>query len=398
MTPQGTSSMKYPRKNLRPYIDGNKGKGKPATCYDYKGNLVENKYQHTDNGVPCTRWTWKADFAESSGTHNAGIAKLWNDAMYNAVVGGEYVLRTKAQQAAEKNKATFPYKVRTTVDGFPMVVFYRLSETDDLVFMGKYNFLNDKSSEDVFGFTGIPGMEDYKDTIECWEVLDNKGDIPLFIDSSEWNSLADDGTTKKWALAFEGRYPDGNKNTTQLKRLCDWLSSCCTVSTVSGKRTYTYNYEKFSSEKADYFDLNKLAAYYIYLMRFGAVDQAVKNAMLTTEDGQHWFFINYDNDTVNGVRNDGLLRYGTTIDRQSYDSGISDYCYAGHDSTLWNCFEHDDELMKLVPVIDNALYIAGLRYDDVIDMFNNTFAAKWCERVYNQDAEYKYVASYLDKG
>lgn len=30
-----------------------------------------------------------------------------------------------------------------------------------------------------------------------------------------------------------------------------------------------------------------MAAYYIYLIRFGAVDQVVKNAMLTSEDGQH---------------------------------------------------------------------------------------------------------------
>ena len=29
--------------------------------------------------------------------------------------------------------------------------------------------------------------------------------------------------------------------------------------------------------------MNKMAAYYIYLMRFGGVDQTVKNSMLTTE-------------------------------------------------------------------------------------------------------------------
>jgi hypothetical protein len=30
-----------------------------------------------------------------------------------------------------------------------------------------------------------------------------------------------------------------------------------------------------------------MAAYYIYLMRFGAVDQVVKNSMFTSEDGKH---------------------------------------------------------------------------------------------------------------
>ena len=38
----------------------------------------------------------------------------------------------------------------------------------------------------------------------------------------------------------------------------------------------------FSEKKYEYFDVPKLAAYYIYLMRFAAVDQSVKNSMLTT--------------------------------------------------------------------------------------------------------------------
>jgi len=34
-------------------------------------------------------------------------------------------------------------------------------------------------------------------------------------------------------------------------------------------------------------DVKKMAAYYVYLIRCGAVDQVVKNAMFTSEDGQH---------------------------------------------------------------------------------------------------------------
>ena len=45
-----------------------------------------------------------------------------------------------------------------------------------------------------------------------------------------------------------------------------------------------------------------MAAYYIYLMRFGAADQVVKNSMFTSEDGEHFYFINYDNDTILGVK------------------------------------------------------------------------------------------------
>ena len=144
----------------------------------------------------------------------------------------------------------------------------------------------------------------------------------------------------------------------------------------------------------------KVAAYYIYLMRFGAVDQVIKNAMLMSEDGVKFFFINYDNDTIIGVRNDGLLIYNYDIDRQTIDTSFSAlvYAYAGHESTLWNNLEADDEFMRIVSEVDNALYIAGLSYEKTIDMFDNQQSGKWCERVYNQDAQYKYIEPYTDSG
>lgn len=139
-----------------------------------------------------------------------------------------------------------------------------------------------------------------------------------------------------------------------------------------------------------------MAAYYIYIMRFGAVDQTVKNSMFTTDDDQHFYFINYDNDTIFGVRNDGLLKHGPYIDRQSIDpetAGTDNpYVYAGHDSVLWNNLECDSEFMEIVKTVDSALYEAGLTYSSVINMFENEQTLKWCERVCNMDAHYKYIA------
>jgi len=132
-------------------------------------------------------------------------------------------------------------------------------------------------------------------------------------------------------------------------------------------------------------------------MRFGAVDQTVKNSMLMTEDGQHWFFILYDNDTIFGVRNDGLLRYDPTIDRQTMDAEIGGYAYAGHGSVLWNNFEMDPECIALARQIDGALYTAGLTYENVINMFNNLQAGRWAEAIYNQDAQYKYIGPYVNQ-
>lgn len=370
MRPQGTSSMSYPKKNFRIYTSH-------GEMYDASGDRVQGGlYSFKDKAQPVDCFCFKADYAESSGTHNTGIARLWNDVMKNVQVNGEYVCRTQAQQAAIDNG--YDYDVRTTVDGFPVVMFYRLTENDAPIFMGKYNFNNDKSTEKVFGFTDIPGFDNSK--VECWECLNNGNHLALFEDVDNWDS--------EWADAFEGRYPDGNEDTTALKRLATWLSST------------KNDLEKFKREKRDYLDIYKVAAYYVYLMRFGAVDQTVKNAMLDTEDGIHWFFINYDNDTINGLRNDSLLVYLWNITRQSLDPTYSEtvYAYAGHDSVLWNNVEADEEFMEAVRVIDNALYQAGLSYALVMDMFNVKQSDKWCERVYNQDSQYKYIGPFSNEG
>jgi len=147
ITGQGTSSMTYPKKNLRIYTE----KSDATIVYDYEGNVIASrKYSFKSGAQPVNCWCLKTDFAESSGTHNTGVARLWNDVIKNVQVEGEYVLRTDAQKAAVQS--AYPYDVRTTVDGFPIVVFYHLTADDDLIFLGKYNFNNDKSTESVFGF------------------------------------------------------------------------------------------------------------------------------------------------------------------------------------------------------------------------------------------------------
>ena len=382
MTPQGTSSMSYPKKNFRLYTQ----KSDDTILYDADGRVVKDRlYSFKQGSIPVGTWCMKADYAESSSTHNTGIARLWNDAMKNArwededlvAKYGQFPLRTKAQQSAIDNG--YPYDVRTAIDGFPILMFYRKDENSELVFIGKYNFNNDKSTENVFGFRDIPGFDASK--VQCFEFLNNGHHLALFEDVTDFNI--------KWEEAWESRYPDTKSpNLTALLRLATWLSSC------KGNPT------KFSEEVETYFDLPKLVAYYIYLMRFGAVDQTVKNSMLATEDGEHWYFINYDNDTVLGLRNDGLLVYDPYITRQTRDNTYTSevYAYAGHSSTLWNCFEASEKCMKLVPKVDEILYAAGCNVETATDMFNVKQSGRWCERIYNQDSQYKYIAPYIDNG
>lgn len=369
MQPQGTSSMGYPKKNFRLYTQ----KRDDTKVYDSEGQEIVSKlYSFKENAAPVNCWCMKADYAESSGTHNTSIARLWNDVMKNVKLDDEYVCRTQAQQAAIDNN--YKYDVRTTIDGFPIVMAYRLTPTSDLVFIGKYNFNNDKETEQVFGFRDIPGFDNSK--MQCWEVLNNGNHLALFQDTENFD--------KEWTDAFEARYPDKSTNISDVKAFAQWI-------------TTTTN---FASEKWQHLDVYKMAAYYVYVMRFGAVDQMVKNAMFTSEDGQKFYYINYDNDTINGLRNDGYLMYPPTITRQSLDESYDTevYAYAGHESRLWNYLEADNEFMGIVQRIDSALYNAGLTYANVIKMFDEKQSAKWCERVYNQDAQYKYVSPFVENG
>lgn len=371
MRPQGTSSMGYPKKNFRIYTL----KLPDTVLKNYLGNVVANKlYAFRKGAQPVGCWCLKADYAESSGTHNTAIARLWGNALKNVniEVDGkkEYVCMTNAQKAAAANN--YPYDVRTTIDGFPILLFYRKSEQDIPIFLGKYNFNNDKSTESVFGFTDIPGFDNSR--MQCWEILNNGNSLALFTESETFDA--------GWKEAFESRYPDTKTpNTSDLKAFCQWMSSV--------------TQEDFATQKHQHMNLWMMAAYYCYLMRHAGADQFVKNAMLTSEDGEHFYFILYDNDTINGLINTGHLKIKPTDDRNSIGEDGS-YLFAGHDSRLWNMLEADTEFMQMVSQIDNALYTAGISYRNAVKEFDEGQAEKWCERIYNQDAQYKYIGPYTN--
>ncbi len=79
------------------------------------------------------------------------------------------------------------------------------SNGDESIFLGKYNFNNDKGTEEIFGF--VPGDE-------SWEIRNNTSDRVL------WKSDDYEGTD--WQNDFEGRYPDGNEDASNLATLATW--------------------------------------------------------------------------------------------------------------------------------------------------------------------------------
>ena len=403
---QGTSSLGYPRKNWNIYfgVEGCTMTGsrtrRLSKGYAYSFKKAADNVSGKESAYVPT-FCLKADYAESSGSHNTGVARIWNKLMYDAQAAtaadkaaieaampanyysdelndSTHPLRTRAQNWAAANGYTSD--VRTTIDGFPIVLFWKHKGSSVMECMGQYNFNNDKSTEDVFGFTALSTVKDGETVtfdnshVECWEVLDSEKDIALFHTVNGW-----DGSSG-WAKSFEGRYPKDNTATTAIKALCTALASCYRS---DGDYSSVVTGSDWTAAKAK-LDLPKVAAYYVYLMRFGAVDQTVKNAMLTTEDGQHWFFINYDNDTVMGIDNSGLL-----INDWAFQFGGGHY--AGETSTLWNCLRADASFITLANIIDGMLITAGMTYDGLCEMFDRQQCAQWPERIYNINGTYKYI-------
>lgn len=56
--------------------------------------------------------------------------------------------------------------------------------------------------------------------------------------------------------------------------------------------------------------------------------------------------------------------------------------------------EADKEFMNVVKAVDSALGSAGMTYEAMIDMFENKQTKQWCERIYNRDAQLKYINPY----
>ena len=99
---QGTSSQWYIRKNYK---------------IKYK-----TEHQHAIDQLPSNVFTWKADYAESTSTHNTGCANY------------VHTLYGDAKTPPQENND----KIRTTVYGYPALIFHRIDTSSELEFIGRY--------------------------------------------------------------------------------------------------------------------------------------------------------------------------------------------------------------------------------------------------------------------
>ena len=246
---QGTSSQYYERKNY-------KGKFKEGFVM-HNGSTAE-KYKLREDAIPVSTFCFKADVASSQGANNVELVRLYDDAC-------------PYQTPAQKNDT----RVRQGIDGFPIVIFW--NNGTDIIFMGKYNWNNDKSTEETFGF---------QEDDESWEVKNNTGDRVLFKSA--------DYSGSDWLNDFEARFPDNDppfEDPTQLKDFADWILTTDTEKATGdplpspvtyegvtfSADTAAYRIAKFKAEAGNYMELQSAMFYYLFTELFLMVDSRAKN-------------------------------------------------------------------------------------------------------------------------
>ena len=317
---QGTSSQYYPKKNYKIKF--------PEAFSFYEGAIPEAEY------------TFKADYMESSHSHNTGNAILVNS-LYEEMF---------PTQTADNG-------VRNTIYGFPCAIYYRINTASEYEYFGAYNFNNDKGNSNTLGLIGPKA--------QSWEFKNNTSTHCLLRndDFSPEAKPEDD---------FEARYPDKYKDYTDLQRVVSWI-----VSTDG-------NLEKFKSEFNQYFNLHYCLIYYVMLEWGLMMDSRAKNMFFDTIDGNIWYPRMYDMDTCYGLNNEGVLNFGYGLEQ--HDENI----YNGENSLFWNNFEecYPQEIKDMYL----SLRASGkLSYDNMMMIFKENQMDKICEAQYNEDAKFKYL-------
>ena len=215
ITVQGTSSQFYPRRNYkiksktefdsdgaeRTHIWLNDGPF--ATDYIVHGmtrnveededdpsvipytNPCHSDWFYMDNyDVGTNRFTMKIDYMESSGSYNGGFANLVANA-YTKHPLDDYIA---AGMILDPNGKLSTDELRTSVQGYPVLAFHKKSD-GSYTYIGRYNMLLDKGSDECYGFKPDKKVlakmfteEDdegkivnrrLRDVAECWEYSNN---------------------------------------------------------------------------------------------------------------------------------------------------------------------------------------------------------------------------------
>ena len=399
---QGTSSAPYYRKNFDMQFKGG---------FEMTSGHAD-KYKLKDNSIPTNRFVTKADVASSEAVNNTQGVQIYNDLC---------PYKTDEMKADPR--------VRWGIDGFPIVIFWHNTLTDETTFYGKANFNFPKRFPDGYGYTG---------TDESWEFQNNTSNLMLFLtdffDESLYTDPETGETKERWRYDYEARFPDDTwidysklqilqsfifstyrggatgdpldepvtyeGTRTEYERIVDPVTGAISYEEKIYRTdiTYTndtadYRLAKFRAEFGNYAELDSFIFYYVFTEFFLMVDSRAKNLFI----GFHGSTcpiegINrkavaepYDMDTQMGIDNEGVLRMSPYLEDTDTISGAN--VFNGQTSVLWNNLR--DAFPKEIQQMYQNIRSGGLRYADVETRFDNA-QAKWPEAIWDEDAQSKY--------
>ena len=349
----------------------------------------------------------------------------------------------------------FPYTIRVAPDSFPCLVFYQNTDTGDTAphFLGQYVFMDDKKSDYTYGQRSIYKIQGQSGTNNAndpfcvkrdpetgeaiWEedegtkIWDNSN--VLRIECTSVNSTLSDfrgtiadnskrrfdhtilgdsdlNTSIGWEEDFELIYPEKEEITSKkvfsaskfvstVKPFTDWLDW------IIGTKG---NQAEFEATAAQHLDLYKMAAYYIFVLRFGLVDSLERNAQIKTYDGRHFHYEPWDMDIALGNRNTGGIAFDPPIDRNTMmdastaaisgkailDTNNDDIPDTPVSNWLFDALEAWPYWINtIVPKVADAMYKQGLTYNNVINMLDGQYQNAWCETIYNETGNFKYIVN-----
>ena len=418
MYAQGTSSLEYPVKNLRVKFKTKKVAVRPGM-------------------EPVNLICLKADFMESSGSHNTGAANFVDDVYKMAS------MKTPGQEYYKDED------IVTAIKGHPVAVFWSPSGSDGTYeYIGKYNFNLDKATPAPFGFKNTPEKydatatekfgwdENGNNTIRCFEYLDNSVKVCNFLPKEgktyeeTWYELVTDPTTGKthwgWTEGFESRHVEDLDDKTDadcIYTMASWVNELYNLRQTDEAQALA----RFKNEYQCYFNKDYLLGYYLISNILLMIDSRTKNCMMaswgpepdgflgketfkekfyyplkkdakgdwvpdTTQDpvkpkAYIWYPIFYDMDTMLGVDNQGYPRL------KYYDEDTNPEIYNG-DDILWN-FVRDalpGEVTEYYGKFESAssMFTAST----ILPYFNMNQANLANEALFNGDAEYKYIDTF----
>lgn len=345
---QGTSSEHYPRKNY---------KIKFKNGFTING-VAHSKYQLRETSMPTDVFTFKADYASSEGANNVELAMLYDE------VNPE---RTPPQLVDKR--------VRQGIEGYPCVMFYY--DGTNHHFIGKYNFNNDKATEEVFGFA---------EGDESWEILNNN------TDRGSWKD--DDYSDGKWKDTFKARYPEDNTDVSKLQRFATWIKSTDTTA-VDSEEEKQARITKFRNEASDYMNVRAMCFNYVFTETFLMVDNRKKNAFPTfyLADEKHLIILPYDFDTALGINNNGELKFGYWL--EDIDTVDGSDVFNGQDSVLYVNMRlaFFDEIKAMYQEIRGH---KAFNYKAIIKRFKE-HQKVWGEAISNEDSRFKYTDPLIEQ-